>query len=118
MTYDDTAFLAKCYLREPGHEIVRAHAERAGRIACSEVGRVERMSVFHRHFREGRLDPVAFGIVLEQFRADEAAGVCRWLPATPALFAAAARCFEDVPPSLYLRAADALVVMLLKEFLL
>lgn len=114
MTYYDTSFLAKCYLREPGHRIVRAHAEKAGRIACCEMGRVELMSVFHRHFREGRLDQAAFGIVLDQFRADEAAGVWRWLPATPALLDAAARCFADLPPSVYLRAADALHLLCVK----
>ena len=114
MTYYDTAFLAKCYLREPGHEIVRAHAGRVGRIACCAVGRVELMSVFHRHFREGRLDRRQFGIVVEQFRADEAAGIWRWLPVGPALLEEAAGCFGGLSPEVYLRAADALHLMCAK----
>ena len=114
MIYYDTAFLAKCYLREPGYKIVRAHAEQVGRIACCEVGKVELMSVFHRHWRERRLDVTAFNVVVEQFRADEAAGVWRWLPATSALLAAAARSFEDLAPSVFLRAADALHLQCVK----
>ncbi|MCC5806400.1 MAG: type II toxin-antitoxin system VapC family toxin [Opitutales bacterium] len=108
MTYYDTAFLAKCYLRETGHETVRAHARAAGLIACCEIGRVELMAVFQRHFREGRLDRKAFGIVIEQFNADEAAGIWKWLPVTPFLLDAAARHIVDLPTSVFLRAADAI----------
>jgi len=108
VTYYDTAFLAKCYLQEPGHEIVRNHANTCRRICCSEIGRVELMSVFHRHFREGRLDASAFEVVINQFRSDEAAGVWHWLPTTPSLLATAAKSFDALPPTVFLRAADAI----------
>lgn len=52
MIYYDTAYLAKCYLNEPGSDMVRAHAAEADTIACSELGRAELLAVFHRHRRD------------------------------------------------------------------
>jgi len=53
MIYFDSAFIARCYLPEPGHAEVTAFATRGPRIACAEIARIEVTSAFHRKLREG-----------------------------------------------------------------
>jgi len=108
LTYYDTAYLAKCYLREPGHDVVRAHARRSGVIACCDLGRAELMAVFHRHLREGNLNRREFEIVFRQYHADLAAGIWRWLPVTAELWESVDMHYQKLSPSVFLRAADAI----------
>ena len=108
MTYYDTAYLAKCYLPEPGHLVVREHAETAGAIACSDLGRAELAAVFHRHHREGRLDRQAFDTVFEQFEADLEAGIWHWVPFDAPIQNAVVEAFRALLPSVFLRSADAI----------
>lgn len=108
MTYYDTAYLAKCYLREPGSDLVREHARGAGAIACCETGRVELAAVFHRHHREGRLNARQYAVVCRQLRHDLEMGLWRWMPLTAQIFAAAQKRYEALPAAVFLRAADAL----------
>lgn len=107
MIYFDTAYLAKCYLTEPGADRVRALATDSPVIACCQSGEVELTAVFHRHLREGKLKPMDFNLVISQFVSDQAAGVWRWLPVTPELLAESSRVFHTLEPSYFLRAADA-----------
>jgi predicted nucleic acid-binding protein len=108
LIYYDTAYLAKCYLREPGHGIVRAHARKAGVIACCDLGRAELMAVFHRNLREENLSRLEFEIVCRQYQADLAAGVWRWLPVNAELWESVDRHYQELAPSIFLRAADAI----------
>jgi hypothetical protein len=55
MIYFDTAYLAKCYLNEHGSTEVRDLAAQAGRIACSEFGKIELAASFHRNLRQGTI---------------------------------------------------------------
>lgn len=100
--------MAKCYLREPGSDVVREHAVAARSIACCEIGKVELAAVLHRHFREGRLTRSQYGVVVRQFEADLDHGLWIWLPSGAALQAAALRRYKDLPAKFFLRAADAL----------
>jgi len=61
MIYFDSAYLAKCYLPETGHLEVRAAACRAGSLQSVALAQIEVASVFHRHFREGRISAFALG---------------------------------------------------------
>ena len=108
MTYYDTAYLAKCYLREPGSARVRAHATEAGRIACCELGQVELAGVFHRHLREGRLTPAEYGVLLRQFQSDQDLGIWEWLPVDALTLLEARRRFHKLSPRFFLRSADAI----------
>ena len=49
MIYFDAAYIAKCYLNEPGAERVRAMARTAEGLASCEWGRLEFASIVHRH---------------------------------------------------------------------
>lgn len=108
MTYFDTSYLAKCYLREPGADGVRDLAMAAPAIACCQIGEVELTSVFHRHLREGKISMTEFRVVVEQLLSDLADGLWTWLPLTPALLAESSRIFHTLKPSVFLRAADAI----------
>ncbi|MFM8808119.1 MAG: type II toxin-antitoxin system VapC family toxin [Chthoniobacterales bacterium] len=108
LTYYDTAYLAKCYLREPGSEQVREHAREAGRIACCEIGKVELAAVFHRHLREKRLNVRQYGVVMRQFASDLYQGMWTWLPFTSPVLAKAQERYEDLSAKVFLRAADAM----------
>jgi len=53
LIYFDAAYIAKCYLNEPGAEKVRSLAGTERGLASSELGRVEFFAVIHRHLRDG-----------------------------------------------------------------
>ena len=55
MIYFDSAYVAKFYVNEPGHELVRACAISAGDVAICELALAEVTAVFHRKLREGFL---------------------------------------------------------------
>ncbi len=108
MTYFDTSYLAKCYLRESGADEVRALASASPGIACCQTGEVELASIFHRHLREEKIRAREFQIVIAQFLSDQEAGVWTWLPVTKELLAESARAFHSLKPSVFVRAADAI----------
>jgi len=107
LIYFDTAYLAKCYLNEPGSETVRALASESSALATCELARAELAAVFHRHFREGRLDERSYATVFEQFGADDEAGVWHWLPTDATVWEEVDRRFRELPATVFLRGADA-----------
>jgi hypothetical protein len=108
VTYFDTSYLAKCYLKEPGAEEVRALAMDVPPIACCQLGEVELNSVFHRHLREGKITKKQFHVVIEQFLSDLADGIWTWLPLSSPLLTESSQIFHTLKPTVFLRAADAL----------
>jgi predicted nucleic acid-binding protein len=52
--YFDAAYLAKCYLNEPGADRVREVAYGADGLASCELARLEFASILKRHVRERR----------------------------------------------------------------
>ena len=108
MMYFDTAYIGKLYLKEADSGVVTALAEDAGEIVCSAHGRVELAYLFHRKRRERAIDLRDFTARWKQVEADSAAGILRWLPWDASLVELSARSALDLPPALFLRAADAL----------
>jgi len=108
MIYFDTAFLAKCYLREPGSKEVREFARQAGVIACSDLGRAELNAVFHRHYREGRLDKKSHSVLHQQFCQDLKDGIWHWLPVDSRIWSVIEQRFASLAPDVFLRGADAI----------
>lgn len=64
MIYFDSSYLIKCYLPEPGHELVRHLAREQPFVSCCILGKVECRAAVHRHFREGRLNRVQADTVI------------------------------------------------------
>lgn len=108
MIYFDTAYIAKCYLNEPGAERVRELARVTAGLASCQIARVELYAAVHRHLREGRLKLRQLRLVLKQFENDETEGVWEWLPITPSLVTEACRRLQALPATVFIRSVDAL----------
>jgi predicted nucleic acid-binding protein len=96
------------YLEDPGYQEVRALAAPCTAVASAWHAQAELVSAFHRSFREGRLSAGAFHAVLEQFEADDAVGLFRWIPLTDAVQQRVRQVYAKADARVCLRAADAL----------
>jgi predicted nucleic acid-binding protein len=115
MRYFDTAYIAKCYLDEPGADEVRALAEKSDGLCSCEIARAEVFATIHRHFREGRVNRAQLRYVLELFESEEQSGVWNWLAVTPNLVRTTCDRIRDLPRSAFIRAADALHLRCARE---
>ena len=115
MTYFDTAYILKCYVKESGWQEVRALARRRQRLACSVYGRLELHAALHRKLREGDLTGGQLEVVLHQLQMDEQARLWTWLPLTAAVMAAVTEAFRNLPRHVFLRAGDAVHLLTARE---
>jgi predicted nucleic acid-binding protein len=107
MLYFDTSYLVRLHTRDPGWEKVRALAA-TDSLACGLHGQAEAVSAFHRKFREGAIDEKEFHELLVEFDRDCQAGAFYWLPISTAVMERLKKAFRSLPPSVHLRAADAM----------
>lgn len=115
MIYFDAAYIAKCYLHEPGSsEIVRLAASSLAVASC-EVARLEVIAAFRRHCAEGRVSRADLAKLSDRFADDQAAGYWEWLPVTTALLRAAGQHLQALPTDAPLRTLDALHLTCAKE---
>jgi predicted nucleic acid-binding protein len=108
VTYFDTAYLVKCYIKEPGWEEVRALAKERAKICCSLFGRMELAAAFHRQLREGNITERQLEIIITQFEFDETRNLWTWFPVTSDILEKVVKRFRTLPKDLFLRTADAL----------
>lgn len=108
MTYLDTSYLAKLYVREEGTEEILEAFSGQGGLVCGEHGRLELMNAFKRHQREGLLTATQVKALWARHEQDIAEGLIEYLPLPSALFQHACRKLLSLPSSVFLRAADAL----------
>lgn len=108
MIYFDAAYIAKCYLNEPGAQQVINLAASSGGLCSCEYGRLEFFCALHRHLREGFLTSRQLARVLKDFEQDEADGVWHWIPVTSALIRQVCHRVQTLPGTVSLRAGDAL----------
>ena len=108
MIYFDAAYIAKCYLNEPGGDRVRRLAASVPGLASCELARLEFACILQRHVRERQLKPREAREIWTDFRKDEEAGVWRWLPADAALIIKACDRVNRLGQRTFLRAGDAL----------
>jgi predicted nucleic acid-binding protein len=106
--YFDAAYVAKCYLNEPGADRVREVAYAADGLASCELARLEFASILKRHLRERHISRREMAAVLRDFAEDEQNGVWRWFTVTSELLEKARTAVLDVPSTICLRAGDAL----------
>jgi predicted nucleic acid-binding protein len=76
--YFDAAYIAKCYLNEPGAERVREVAYGAVGLASYELARLEFASIIKRHVRERYVTRREMTAILREFEADGKNGVWEW----------------------------------------
>ena len=115
MTYFDTAYIVKCYVKEDGWQQVRKLARDQKRIACSVFGRLELHAALHRKMRENTLAEDQLKVVLHQFRADEEKRLWTWLPLTAAIMTDVAGTFTSLPSDVFLRTGDAIHLLTARQ---
>ena len=108
MIYFDAAYIAKCYLNEPGAERVREVAYAADGLASCELARLEFASILTRHARERHITRRELKTILREFDEDETQGVWRWYGITTELIERARAAILRVPDSVFIRSGDAL----------
>jgi predicted nucleic acid-binding protein len=106
--YFDAAYIAKCYLNEPGADRVRAVAYASDGLASCELARLEFASILTRHVRERHLTRREMKAILKDFEADEQDGVWQWFSVTSELLDKARKAVLDIPSTVFLRSGDAL----------
>ena len=108
MTYFDTAYIVKCYVKEEGWQQVRELSRKQEHVSCSVYGRLELHGALHRKMREHALTEQQLKIVLRQFRVDEEARLWTWLPLTAAVMTEVATTFTSLSGDVCLRTGDAI----------
>jgi len=115
MTYFDTAYIVKCYVKEEGWQQVRELARDQERLACSVYGRLELHAALYRKVRENTLAEHQLEVVLRQFRADEDARLWTWLPLTAAVMTEVAATFTSLSGDVFLRTGDAIHLLTARQ---
>ena len=107
MIFFDTSYLVRIYMEDLGWETVRALSA-TDDVAASEHARAEIPAALHRAFREGRIDQARFGTLLAQYENDCDEGAFAWQPLSSSVLDGMTGDYCALPPSIFLRAADAL----------
>ena len=108
MIYLDTSLLLKLYAHEHGSEQLAAWLIGKSTWCCARHGRLELVSALKRHQREGRISPQGIRQALARLDADEKTQLIEWLSVSDELIDSACTTFVALPPTVFLRAADAL----------
>lgn len=108
MIYFDAAYIAKCYLNEPGADRVREVAYGADGLASCELARLEFASILKRHVRERHVSRREMTAILKDFADDEQNGVWRWFGVTSDVLEKARTAVLALPATVFLRSSDAL----------
>lgn len=108
MTYWDTSYLAKLYLREPGTAEVLQAFSACGGLVCGEHGRLELLAAFKRNQREGLLTAAQLKMLWAKHEQDLAEGLIEYLPQSSQLVRQACQTVLLLPATVYIRAGDAL----------
>ena len=111
MIYLDAAYIAKFYVEEDDSERVRAFPDPAPIAVSCIHAMAEVACVFHRKLREGNIPQEDFDFFCAQFDADCEAGLWTWLPMSVCLVQSVRRKMSTLPPSAFIRAADAVHLM-------
>jgi predicted nucleic acid-binding protein len=106
--YFDAAYVAKCYLNEPGADRVRELAYGADGLASCELARLEFAAILKRHVRERHVTRREMTAILKDFEEDEQNGVWQWFGVTSDLLEKARKAVLDLPTTVFLRSSDAL----------
>jgi predicted nucleic acid-binding protein len=106
--YFDAAYIAKCYLNEPGADQVREVAYGASGLGSSELARLEFASILKRHVREHHVTRRELTAIMRDFEADEKNGVWQWFRVTSELVEKARKAVLALPPTVFIRSSDAL----------
>jgi predicted nucleic acid-binding protein len=106
--YFDAAYIAKCYLNEPGADRVREVAYGSDGLASCALARLEFASILKRHLRENHVTRREMTAILKDFEEDDKNGVWQWFDVTAEVLEKARKAVLDLPGTVFLRSGDAL----------
>jgi predicted nucleic acid-binding protein len=106
--YLDTAYVAKCYVNEPGAEAVRGLVREQSGLTSSAWCRPELACVLHRHVREGGLTTRQARTLHDLFLEDVASGVWTLLPVSSDILGRVEEKLRRLRRAVFLRAGDAI----------
>jgi predicted nucleic acid-binding protein len=106
--YFDSAYIAKCYLDEPGGTEVREMARSAEGLYSSALCIAELACVFHRQVREGSITNKQVASVRKYFADDLKSEVWALIPTTPDLLHRVDVLVRALPTATFIRAGDAI----------
>jgi predicted nucleic acid-binding protein len=108
--YFDSAYIAKCYLPEPGADKVRALARTASGLYSSSLAIAEIACVFQRQMREAGATAESIATLRKYFRDDIRREVWSFVPVTDRLLQRVESLVRRLPPTCLIRAGDAVHV--------
>ena len=106
--YLDSCYIAKFYLNEPDSPRVREAISGASTLLSSMWAIGEVTCAFHRHLRDGTLSAYQYGELMAAFLDHTRDGIWTFIPVTERLLRKTANLVNSLPPSTYIRTADAL----------
>ncbi len=106
--YFDTAYVAKCYLNEPGYGAVRRLARKADGLCSSSLCVAEFACLLHRRKREGSLTADQAAALRAFFLEDVRNSVWVLIPVTNQLLLQVESRVSRLHPDVFLRAGDAI----------
>ena len=106
--YFDSAYIAKCYLREPDAPAVRALAGSGPTLYVSALALAEVSCVFHRQLREKTLTPKTAAAMRDLFLTDIEAKTWNLLAISDRLLRRVENITRTLRADLFLRAGDAI----------
>ena len=113
--YFDTAYVAKCYLNEPGGAQVRVLAANASGLYSSSWCIAEMACAIHRNLREGTLNAHEAEAIRRHFRDDIRNGVWSLLPVTEHLLVRAELFAAGLAASVYIRSGHVVHLVTAEE---
>ncbi len=106
--YVDSAYIAKFYVNEPDSPQVRAVLAGASALVSSMWALGEVACAFHRHFREGSLEPAQYRALLNAFLQHVDGGIWTFVPVTERLLRKMTFLLTTLPATVHLRTGDAM----------
>ena len=106
--YFDTAYVAKCYLKEADSEAVRKLAYGSSGLCSSSWCIPEMACVFQRQIREFKVPAAQVIRARDFFLQDVQSGIWSMLPLSEGFLSRAASLIAALPPSMYLWAGHAI----------
>ena len=106
--YLDSAYIAKCYLPEPGGRQVRQMVHGENELHSSAWCLAEMACLFHRQIREKRLTRQQVSQLENHFHQDVENGIWTLWPVSEALLRSVAVAVRHLAPEVFLRTGDAI----------
>jgi predicted nucleic acid-binding protein len=113
--YLDAAYVVKHYLNEPESNAIRLIVRRGGLVASSALALAEVQCVFHRKMREGTISADIAAALSRSFLAHVDEDFWTLVPVTESVLRRAGAIVLSSPPSVFLRAGDAVHLTTAKD---